>query len=161
SPAEAVHSMRSSGEDSAWRARGSIAPRAYLARKDVPGAPRTCVVGYLLDTETKRPVELDAALVAQRGNRLELRDPFRLGPPREFFVQGAGDASAAVVGVDPHEVDVAHPWLKVGDKPQQKPHHRAVFLGDEGVLAKFVEEDRQWFGARRAAPPLVHHRHDL
>src|SRR5262245_61746079 len=110
------------------------APPSQIPGEHDAAATAARVVAVLADLEPDGFVEGDAHLVAGDRDGLQALRPGGAAPVRELMVELLADATAALVGVDADEVDVAGRRRGRSDEAEEEPDRLAlVRLGDQRV----------------------------
>jgi len=99
--------------------------------------------------------------MAAGGQGLQPLHPCSTASVGELLVEALPDPSAAVVWVNPDQMDVPSRGRSRNENAEEKPDHVSVELRDERMLTKLVEEHGISTTTRRPAPPLVEHGDDI
>jgi ribulose-phosphate 3-epimerase len=104
-------------------------------------------------------VEVLHGLVADSRYRLHFRGASGAAVLFEGLVEESSNPAAPVVRVDADQVDVPHVAgsLRLGNEPEQEPHHDPVVFNDSGEIAQLVEKDRVCQHTSGPSPPAVDH----
>jgi ribulose-phosphate 3-epimerase len=79
----------------------------------------------------------------------------------ECAIQRPSNALATMIRVNAHQVHIPSLLWRACNEAEQEPNHDAIFFGNQGMLAKFVKEDRVRKGTDRPSPPTVDDFHNM